>query len=279
MGALGRPVCDTLRPMRILCLVSLVVTSVASSFAQVAPPNDLGVSLGHIHFVVPDPDATKKAWIDVFGAVPGNAGSLGLLKIPGIFVILTKATMPPAGGTNGSVVNHIGLSVKDYADVKAKAAAAGLMWRELTPNVQAFVTFPEAVTVEVMEDKTLATAVAFHHVHESVPDQEAARAWYMKEFGAGSGTRRNMPAAMMPGGSEIDFLKVPMPAAGTKGRSLDHIGFDVKDLAATMKRLEADGVTVNMQPRDMTKQIELKIAFVTDPNGTYIEVTEGLAAK
>jgi catechol 2,3-dioxygenase-like lactoylglutathione lyase family enzyme len=265
--------------MRIFCLVSLVAASVASSFAQLAPPNDLGVSLGHIHFVVPDPDATKKAWIDVFGAVPGNAGSLGLLKIPGIFVILTKANMPPAGGTNGSVVNHIGVSVKDYADVKAKAAAAGLMWRELTPNVQAFVTFPEAVTVEVMEDKTLATPVAFHHVHESVPDQEAARAWYMKEFGAGSGTRRNMPAAMMPGGSEIDFLKVPMPAAGTKGRSLDHIGFDVKDLAATMKRLEADGVTVNMQPRDMTKQIELKIAFVTDPNGTYIEVTEGLAAK
>ena len=53
----------------------------------------------------------------------------------------------------------------------------------------------------------------------------------------------------------------------------------MKDLAAAMKRLEADGVTINMPLRDMTKQIELKIAFVTDPNGTYIEVTEGLAAK
>ena len=41
--------------------------------------------------------------------------------------------------------------VKKYADIKAKAAAAGLMWRELTANVQAFVTFPEDVTVEVME--------------------------------------------------------------------------------------------------------------------------------
>jgi catechol 2,3-dioxygenase-like lactoylglutathione lyase family enzyme len=70
-----------------------------------------------------------------------------------------------------------------------------------------------------------------------------------------------------------------MPAAGTKGRSLDHIGFEVKDLAATLKRLEADGVTINAPLRDMTKQIELKIAFVTDPDGTYIELTEGLAAK
>jgi catechol 2,3-dioxygenase-like lactoylglutathione lyase family enzyme len=265
--------------MRISCLVCLVAASAASVFAQTAPPNDLGVSLGHVHFVVPDPDATKNAWVDVFGAEPVKAGALTPLRLPGIFVIVTKANMPPAGGTNGSVVNHIGLAVKDYADIKARAAAAGLAWRELTPNVQAFVTFPEAVTVEVMEDKTLKTPVAFHHVHESVPDQEAARAWYMKEFGAGSGTRRNMPAAMMPGGSEVDFLKVQMPAAGTKGRSLDHIGFEVKDLAATLKRLEADGVTINSPLRDMTKQIDLKIAFVTDPNGTYIELTEGLAAK
>ena len=42
--------------------------------------------------------------------------------------------MPPTGGTNGSVVNHIGIAVKDYADIKAKAAAAGLMWRDLGTN-------------------------------------------------------------------------------------------------------------------------------------------------
>jgi catechol 2,3-dioxygenase-like lactoylglutathione lyase family enzyme len=264
--------------MRLACLTSLLIACTTSVFAQTAPPNEAGVSLGHIHFVVPDPDATKKAWMDVFGAVPVKAGALEPLKLPGIFIIVTKANMPPAGGTNGSVVNHIAIAVKDYADVKAKAAAANLMWRELTPNVQAFVTFPEAVTIEVMEEKSIATPVAFHHIHQSVPDQEAARAWYMKEFGAGSGTRRNMPAAMEPGG-EIDFLKAAMPAAGSKGRSLDHIGFEVKDLAATMKKLEADGVTINMPARDMMKQIDLKIAFVTDPNGTYIELTQGLAAK
>jgi catechol 2,3-dioxygenase-like lactoylglutathione lyase family enzyme len=263
--------------MRIFCFVSLCVASAAGVFAQTAPANDTGVSLGHIHFVVTDPDATKKAWVDVFGAQPGKAGSLGLLKLPGIFIILSKANTPPSGGTNGSVVNHVGIAVKDYADIKAKAAAAGLMWRELTPNVQAFVTFPEDVTVEVMEVKDQASPVAFHHVHESVADPAVARAWYVKEFGAAEGTRRG-PAAMIPGG-EVDFLKAAMPVATTKGRSLDHIGFEVKDLAAKLKRLEADGVTINMPLRDMTKQIELKIAFITDPNGTYIELTEGLAAK
>ena len=33
-----------------------------------------------------------------------------------------------------------------------------------------------------------------------------------------------------------------------------------------------------MAARDMAQQIGLKIGFVTDPNGTYIEVTHGLAA-
>jgi catechol 2,3-dioxygenase-like lactoylglutathione lyase family enzyme len=266
--------------MWIFSVVSLLAVSAGGVFAQLAPPNDAGVSLGHIHFVVTDPEATKKAWVDVFGAVPSKAGVLDLLKIPGIFIIASKANTPPGGGSNGSVVDHIGVAVKDFADIKAKAAAAGLMWRDLgNNNDQAFATFPDGVTVEVMVIKDQATPVAFHHVHESVADPEAARAWYLKEFGAASGTRRNLPAAMMPGNAEVDFLKARMPVAGTKGRALDHIGFEVKDLEATLKRLEADGVTINMPLRDMTKQIGLKIAFVTDPNGTYIELTEGLTGK
>jgi catechol 2,3-dioxygenase-like lactoylglutathione lyase family enzyme len=262
--------------MRIFTLSCVVAASIASVFAQTAPPNDLGISLGHIHFVVPDPDAMNKAWKDVFGAVEGKAGTLGFVKIPGMFIIVSKANMPPE--TSATTVHHVGIAVQDYAATKAKAAAAGIMWRDLGPE-QAFATFPDAITVEVMGDKNLKTPVAFHHIHESVTDGEAARAWYMKEFGATSGTRRNLPAAMMTGGEEVDFLKANMPPAGTKGHALDHIGFEVKDLAATLKRLESDGVTINMPLRDMTKQIELKIAFVTDPNGTYIELTEGLAAK
>lgn len=259
--------------MRIVCLLAV---SAATLLAQLAPPNEAGVSLGHLHYMVTDPDVLKKAWVDVFGAVPTKAGALDMLKIPGIFVIVGKSQMPPAAAA--STLHHVGVEVKDYPGTKAKAAAAGLMWRELTPNVQAFLSMPEGVTVEVMENKMLATPVAFHHIHESVVDGEAARAWYMKEFGAASGSRRNLPAAMIPGG-EVDFLKAQMPPDGSKGHALDHIGFDVKDLDAFMKKMAADGVTVNMQPRDMTKQIGLKIAFITDPNGTYIEITEGLASK
>jgi hypothetical protein len=48
----------------------------------------------------------------------------------------------------------------------------------------------------------------------------------------------------------------------------------VRDLNATLKKLAADGVTINMPLRDLTKQIGLKIAFITDPNEAYIELTE-----
>jgi catechol 2,3-dioxygenase-like lactoylglutathione lyase family enzyme len=265
--------------MRTFSIALLLAASTAPVFAQVTTLNDSGYAFGHLHFRVNDPDASKKAWVDVFGATPGKTGTAEFLKIPGVLIFISKAEMPPTGGTQGSVVNHVGISVKDYAATKAKADAAGIAWRELTKDVQAFATFPEGVTVEVMEVKDQATPVALHHVHESVPDPAAARAWYVKEFGAGEGSRRNLPAAMFPGATEVDFLKAAMPQAPTKGRALDHIGFEVKNLEATLKKLQADGVTIDVPLRDATKTIGLKMAFITDPNGTYIELTEGLAGK
>ena len=87
-----------------------------------------------------------------------------------------------------------------------------------------------------------------------------------------------MPSAMF-NGNEVDFLPAsgPMPAP-TKGRSIDHIGFEVKNLEAFVKQLQADGVTVEVPYRAMPN-LDLKIAFIVDPIGTRIELTEGLRGK
>jgi hypothetical protein len=258
-------------------------------FAQLPAPNAMGVTPGHLHFVVPDAEAMTKAWVDLFGAVPTKAGTLTPLKIPGIYVIVGAPrggrNGEPAAkplGTKGSVVDHIGIEVKDYDAFKAKAMAARMPWQEVTPGAQAFLTMPDDVIIEVMANKDLKTAVQFHHIHMAVADAKTAgeaQAWYMKEFGAGSGSRRNLPAAMFSVG-EVDFLPArggaAPPPAGTKGRALDHIGFEVTDEDAAFKRFADDGVMVNMAARDMTQQIGLKIGFVTDPYGAYIEVTQGL---
>jgi len=258
--------------MRWLCLLAASATPL---FSQVAASNDAGISFGHIHLVVKDPEVEKKAWMDVFGAESQKAGTLDLLKLPGIFMIVSKGDS--SGGSNGSSVNHIGIAVKDYAAIKAKVMAAGLTMQELTPNQQMFATFPEDVRVEIMEVKDQAAPVAFHHVHMSVVDGEVTRSWYVKTFGGTAGSRRNLPAAMISGG-EVDFLRAQMPQAATKGRVLDHIGFEVKDLEGFCKKLEADGIKLDSPYRDVP-QIGLKIAFITDPVGTRIELTQGLASK
>src|SRR5208283_3317748 len=107
------------------------------------------------------------------------------------------------------------------------------------------VNFPDKVKLEFTEDATIKVPVAMHHIHISTPDPEKARAWYVKTFGAKAGTRGAFLAAMIPGG-EVDFRKAQQAEAPTKGRSLDHIGFEVKDLADFCKKLQAEGVTFDM---------------------------------
>jgi extradiol dioxygenase family protein len=56
---------------------------------------------------------------------------------------------------------------------------------------------------------------------------------------------------------------------------LDHIGFEVQDLEAFTKKLEAAGVKFDVSYRKIPA-LGLSLAFLTDPWGTYIELTEGL---
>jgi len=264
--------------------------------AQTAAPNATGISMGHVHLVVPDPAAMQKVWVDVMGGTPSTAGPLTLVKLRNVFIIITGgANAAGREGTDGSVVNHVGFSVKSYAATKAKAEAAGLAIRELTAGQQAFVTFPHNVTVEIQEDPTISSDAEFSHFHLSAADQNGAREWYIKTFGGEEGQRRKgLKGAKIPGGF-VDFLGVggvggkgkakaadappPAPLAASKGRVLDHIGFEVKDLKAFTDRLVAGGQKLDMAYTDGTAKFGLKIAFLTDPNGTYIELTEGLNMK
>jgi len=63
--------------------------------------------------------------------------------------------------------------------------------------------------------------------------------------------------------------------APTAGRALDHIGFEVKNLEAFCKKLGDSGIKFETPYRQMP-QLKLSLAFLTDPWGTRIELTEGL---
>src|SRR5579863_135229 len=94
---------------RLICVLSCaVLLPPAASWAQLEPPNDAGVSLGHFHTLVRDVDATKKFWT-VLGGKPIQIDGTEVMKFPGVFIFLTPGT--PSAGSYGSVVNHVGFHV------------------------------------------------------------------------------------------------------------------------------------------------------------------------
>jgi catechol 2,3-dioxygenase-like lactoylglutathione lyase family enzyme len=117
--------------------------------------------------------------------------------------------------------------------------------------------------------------IKHHHVHFYVPEQSIPeiQAWYAKTFGARPGMRGQFQAADVPG-VNLTFAATATPTVTTKGRVLDHIGFDVRNLEAFLKRLQAEGVKID---RPYTKQESgAALAFIYDPWGTYIELNERL---
>jgi catechol 2,3-dioxygenase-like lactoylglutathione lyase family enzyme len=109
----------------------------------------------------------------------------------------------------------------------------------------------------------------YDHIHVNVPDPAAAANWYEKYFGGKRITEA--PDRLMFGSTRFMFLR-KADAQPSAGSAIDHVGFSVADLDATMKTLEAAGIKVTSPVRDVPGLF--KLAFVEDPWGTRIEVVE-----
>jgi catechol-2,3-dioxygenase len=262
---------------------SLVLASSAPALAQLAPPNDIGVALGHIHMAVKDVEAHKQFWTTMLGGKLVTSGPLTLIQFPGVFVMLRQADA--AAPPTGSVVDHFGFVYKDLAGARARWKAAGVKYDvgEVNSN-QGYVFAPDnGIRVEVFGDPSLPGDVSMDHIHmyPTEGDIPAMQAWYAKVFGGLPGKRQRVAR---PGLIDCDyfhrfnlsFSAGESKLAGTKGRALDHLGFDVRNLDEFEKRLTAQGLKFDAPPRQVPNS-HTRIAFLTDPWGTYIEVTEKLA--
>src|SRR5580692_6624560 len=116
--------------MRLLFVAAAMAASLP---AQTASPNASGISIGHIHLIVGDPDAQRKLFVDTLGGEVKHAGPLEMWKFPGALIVIQKARTAPADGSDGSTVNHFGFLVKSYPEIKAKLAAAGIPFSKDTP--------------------------------------------------------------------------------------------------------------------------------------------------
>jgi catechol 2,3-dioxygenase-like lactoylglutathione lyase family enzyme len=273
----------------IVFIVAVLLGATGSSQAQLAAPNATGVSMGHVHLLVRDVDASKKFWTDL-GGIAVKLGPNDMIKFPNGVIGLRKGE-PTMNGTGG--VNHFGFQVKSGAGLMDKLAAMGLKTEPTKGGCAAsavqscgFAYTPEGVKIEFIEKPANTIPIRFDHIHfdavgadpDGANSAAAMREWYAKVFGAAEGTSGAGPslakALELPGAS-LRFRAVASVTLGTKGTGIDHIGFEVKNLEDFCKKAEANGIKFDVP---FTKRPDLGItqAFVTDPWGNYIELTDGL---
>lgn len=254
-------------------LASMGATGTA--IAQPLPFNEAGVTMGHWHMASRDVQANKKIFVAMGGAAMGDDTVL----FPGLRVRLSLGNAAGSGETVGSVVNHVGFIVKNVQEQTARWKASGvpvLPGNNNRPD-QAFVVTPDGVRIEILEDKTQSMPIRNEHIHFFLTEAEIPKAqtWYAKTFGGKTGTRNNAPVVDIPG-VQLRFTKADAAQAPTKGRVLDHIGFDVKDLPAFVKKIGAEGIKLDEPIRK--NEAGVALTYITDSWGTRIELVQRPAA-
>jgi catechol 2,3-dioxygenase-like lactoylglutathione lyase family enzyme len=215
------------------------------------------------------------------------------LKYPGVIFFFVRAE--PAAGTEGSSVDHIGFTVKDGVGLFKKMQAQGIKTASNGVNAQGqiyggYVYTPEGAKIELIERPALTVPLEFDQVHFFVADPgpggpawSEVQNWYTNLFGADAvRTQLSAPAANNAASAPMSQSTIPgtnlrfSPAkssVSTKGRALEHIGFEVRNLEAFTKQLEAKGVKLAAPYR---KQDGIGTVSLIDPKGTLIQLTEGL---
>jgi len=261
---------------RLLLAAGLLLAVAGPARAQLSPMNAAGVTFGHVHSNVSDMEVDKKLFVDIFGGEFVQKGPLAVVKFPNMLVAFQMRA--PTGPSQGTVMDHFGFKVRSMPETLAALRAAGYpIQSEFTgaegfPN--AYTLGPDGLRIEMQEDKTLSAKAMPNHVHFMTPDFEKLLDWYVDTFSLTKRARGTIKTTADAGTVNLSFATSRDPVVGTKGRSIDHIGFELKDLQAFCKQLEAKGVKFDVPYREVPA-IGLKIAYITDPSGVYIELTEG----
>jgi catechol 2,3-dioxygenase-like lactoylglutathione lyase family enzyme len=284
-------------PSRHHVLAALVLAAFPLSQAPAQLTNkDAPVIAGHYHVNASNIAEHMKFWVDTLGGKPIKFGpnNVDVVEFPGIFIFFRNQA--PTGPTRGTTFDHIGFAVPDVAAVAAKAVANGYqrtVGREPGPGQTVapptagsygrfeYLIGPDGVKIELVTNmEPNAPPIVHHHLHFVNKEFVAMQQWYMKAFNATlrEGQTDFFIGADLPGvGYMLNYFSwLPdEPLVGTAGRAMDHVGFEVRNLEAFCKELEAKGVEFTVPYRHVP-ELKLSIAFVRDPWGTLIELTEGL---
>ena len=253
--------------------------SFASVGAQLFPPGDAMMTMGHVLLNVSDAAAHREFWTSQFDAKPVKVGKLEGITIPGVVVLFR--VQPRTGPSEGTTINHLGLKLKKLSDYTARFDKGGFKYdpprigREDTP--QTYVTGPDTFRMELVEDSRLPAPVVSHHLHYWLERPADVKKWYVQKLMLQPTMRGPYDSGDVPG---MNLTMAPLgsqkvPGVPTKGRLMDSIGLDVVNLQAYVEKVKANGVTFDV-PYGRDPELGVMSATLTDPWGVTIRLTEGL---
>ena len=281
---------STWRPWAAGAALAALSSTAAAELTNSAAP----VIVGHYHLNVTSVAEHKRFWVDTLGGKAVKVGNVDAVEFPDVYLLLHE--QKPTGPTRGTTFDHIGFAVPDVPAMTTKVVANGYaltVGREPAPGETAspptagnygrfsYLVGPDGVKVELVTSMAAdAPPIVHHHVHFVNKQFVEMQQWYMKAFNATlrDGQTDFFIGADLPGvGYMLNFFSwLPNEnLVGTKGRAVDHVGFEVRNLRAFVTELESKGIAL-ASPYRRDEDLGLAVATIVDPWGTVIELTEGL---
>ena len=257
-----------------LCVAALLAGAALPARAQATIPFD------HIH--VNEPAAEASQWWEK--NIPGGRRiNEAPNRIMYGAVRLMFLSPRSSGGSDGSVIEHLGFSVPDLdATMRALAAIDTKVIEPVrnTPGLyrSAMIESPWGTRIQLVQDPEL---LGLHHVQLRSPDPEAMYKWLLDKFGGErtklKGQIDSVKYAGVPGFTTVYIVAAKGSSVPSTGRVIDHIGWrSMGTIAETKMMLEKKSVELTSQPRplELPNGPSINFFYVAGPDGTRIEIVE-----
>jgi len=272
------------RGRSLLCSLAAVAALTAIAPAAAAQPKGT-MPYDHIH--LNEPAAEASTWWEK--NIPGGRR---ITEAPDRImygaVRLLFLGSRSSGGSQGSVIEHLGFSV---ADLDAKMRELAAINTKVIEPVQAvpglyktaLIESPWGTRIQLVQDPEL---LGLHHVQLRLEDTEGAYRWLLDKFGGErtkiKGQQDSVKYAGTEGFSTVYILVAHGESVASQGRAIDHIGWrSTEPISDTKAMLEGKQVQLTSQPRPLTlpNGPPINYFYVAGPAGTRIEIVERPALK
>ena len=264
------------KKMKQLIYLVLSFLVLPNGYSQLATPNDNGITFGHVHLNISDIEQQKQIWVEHFNGSIIEREAHTVVKLPNMMVALTERA--PTAGSTETTMHHFGFNVRHMDKFLDKWRAAGLevgsMFLGAEGQLNAYVTLPDGVEVEMQEDQGLQEEITGYHVHWFLDNPEEIMQWYVDMFDLEVRPRGRINTTTNMPGMNFSFGANSSGRQSTLGTAIDHIGFEINNLEEFCRQLEAKGIVFDI-PYHEVPAIGLSSAYFTDPSGVYVELTEG----